>query len=487
MMQKEEIETYLAAFARSPTAVLESLPPKRTSAGTPVDGSAAPFGVTGASRSFVLYRDAVRARMHDGGGVSVADLEAGKAPIKSNDHASDVVDVLRYEKPADMDAHDLSHGALAETPWSGDYWPTYLGLLGRRYADDAFPASTDWKQNRDYAQRRPAAQIVAAGDQGAIDSLSPAEKYDLLVGDSSYTLTAAMWAQGKAIYDALGSVESWNGICHGWAPAAYMMARPQRVVTARSPDGRALRFFPADIKGLASLLWASSSPPVRFIGTRDDEKEPKKDENGRVLSDAAFDTNPGTWHQAVVNQIAVAGRSFIMDTAYDYQVWNQPICGYEYSYFNPQELRFAQSLREATVARGDFSKDRFAKYRSRGYAAAAGVAMRTRYVAEIAPSHARTDAPSRDRVVLVDYFYDLELDRDGRILGGEWYVNRHPDFLWGPAPGVRAVTPGDAFATGTWDVEQPVPPKWQRVAQRTSTAGLPLAKIVEELVALASG
>jgi hypothetical protein len=266
-----------------------------------------------------------------------------------------------------------------------------------------------------------------------------------------------------------------------------MMARPRRVVTARSPDGVRIRFFPADVKGLASLLWASATPPVRFIGTRDDEKDPKKDENGRVLSDAAFDTNPGTWHLAVVNQIAVAGRAFIMDSAYDYEVWNQPVSGYEYSYFNPQHLRFAPGLREATVARGDFRRDRFAKYRSRDYAAAVGVAMRTHYVAETRPSHASTDDPSRDRIVLVDYFYDLEIDGGGLILGGEWYVNRHPDFLWGPEPGVRAVTPGDTFATGTWDAGQPLPPRWQRVAQRTSIAGLPLAKIVEALVAQASG
>jgi hypothetical protein len=258
-------------------------------------------------------------------------------------------------------------------------------------------------------------------------------------------------------------------------------------VTARSPGGSLIRFRPADVKGLASLLWSSAIPSVRFIGTRNDEKDPKKDENGRVISDAAFDTNPGTWHQAVVNQISVARRSFIMDSDYDYQVWNQPICGYEYSYFNPEHLRFAPDLRAATVPRADFRRDRFERYRSRDYAAAAGVAMRTRYVGEIQPRSVSTDDPSHDRIVIVDYFYDLELAGDGRILGGEWYVNRHPDFLWSPPPGARATTPGDAFAKGTWDAQQPVPAGWQRAAQRTSAMGLPLARIVEALVALASG
>jgi hypothetical protein len=175
-----------------------------------------------------------------------------------------------------------------------------------------------------------------------------------------------------------------------------------------------------------------------------------------------------------------------MDATYDYEVWNQPVAGYEYHYFNPQTMRFAAVAREATVARGDFTRDRFSKYRSPDYTAALGVAMRTRYIAETAPSHAETDDPGRDRVVLVDYFYDLELDDAGRILGGEWYVNRHPDFLWGPAPGLRAVTPGDAFATGAWAPGQPVPASWQSAAVRASADGLPLARIVEQLVALAS-
>lgn len=466
MMQKEEIEAYLAAFAKRP-AVLDRLRPER------------------ASRDFARYRDAVRARLHDGV-TSVADLQAGKAPIAQRDRASDLVDVLRYDKPAEMDAQGLSRGALADTPWSGDYWPAYLGLLARRYADDAFPASSDWTQNRDYTAARPAARIVAAGNPVAVDALSPAEKYDLLVGDADGALTAAMWAQGQAIYDASGSVETWNGICHGWAPASYMMARPRRVVTARSPSGLSIRFFPADIKALASLLWAGAPPATRFIGTRDEEKSPREDASGRVLSDAAFDTNPGTWHLAVVNQISVGRRSFIMDSDYAYQVWNQPICAYDYSYFNPQDLHAAPDLRGATVPRAQFHGDRFARYRTRDYAAVAGVAMRTHYVGEIPPSQVTTDDPSRDRIVVVDYLYDLELDGDGRILGGEWYVNRHPDFLWGPARGARALTPGDAFAPGTWDAQQAVPPAWQRVAQRTSVAGLPLAKIVEVLVTLAS-
>ncbi len=439
----------------------------------------------------MLQRAAVRARLHGegrGGVVTVAELAPGKAAIKGHDRAEDVVDVLRYDRPADMDANNLASAALAETPWSDDYWPVYLGVLGHRYADPAFPESQTWKENHDYVLASPAAGVVASGVPGAVDGLSPSEKYDLLVGDRAGTLTAAMWAQGQDLLARTGKVETWMGICHGWSPASYMLARPRRTLSLASPDGAlALRFFPSDIKALASLLWASSGPALRFVGTRCDEKDPAKDENGRVLADACFDTNPGTWHLAVVNQVGAAGRALVMDATYDYQVWNQPVCGYEYHYWNPERMTFATDLADATVRRADFKRDRFAKHRGAHYASVAGVAMRVRYVGETRPSHVETDDPGRDRIVVVDYFYDLELDSAGRIVGGEWYVNRHPDFLFNPAPGLHAVTPADAFAIGAWHEGQGVPASWQGAAVRASAVGMPLGRIVERLIALASG
>jgi len=159
------------------------------------------------------------------------------------------------------------------------------------------------------------------------------------------------------------------------------------------------------------------------------------------LSPAVFDTNPGTWHMSAVNQIGVSKRSFIIDATFDYEVWNQPMFAYSYEYFNPQTMKRVDSLAQARVPRAQFTSDRFKRYRGASYASIVGVAMRTRYVVETSPSHATTDAPSRDRINAVDYIYDLELDAGGKIVGGEWYQNTHPDFLWTPPPGARISTP----------------------------------------------
>jgi Transglutaminase elicitor len=413
----------------------------------------------------------------------------GRAPYAPNDRPADLVDRLQYERLADMDDAGLRRAELPVEPWSSDYWPMYVGLLGRRYADPDFPASTDFTKNYDYVTMRSLAQITEGGDQGSIDALSPAEKYDLLVGDASASLTASMWREGKRYADENnGEVERWMGICEGWAAASYMMPRPRVAVTVLAADGATwLRFYPADIKALASLLWSKSQPEVRFIGSRSNEKNPETDAHGRPVAPATFDTNPGTFHVVLVNQIGVSRRSFVMDTTYDYEVWNQPVMGYSYGYFDPQQRRPSRSLVGAMVRREAFTRDPHREHRSSAAAWFVGVTMHVRYLAETSPSHALTDDPTRDAVIGVDYTYDLELNAAGRILGGEWYTSRHPDFLWTPEPGARAVTPGDAFARGAWDPSRPLPASWRSAAARVSPSMMPLAKIVERLIELANG
>ena len=75
----------------------------------------------------------------------------------------------------------------------------------------------------------------------------------------------------------------------------------------------------------------------------------------------------------------------------------------------------------------------------------------------------------------VDYYYDLELDAAGRIIGGEWYTPEHPDFLWTPPVGARAVSRYEGMATGAWDTAQVLPVSWREAAVRAARDGVPLA------------
>ena len=432
------------------------------------------------NKDYIAIRDGFRASF-----VNAEDeIEAStRAAFQANDLAQNLVDRYQYTDLVSMERDGLMTGALAESPWSDDYWALYSGTLGKRHADPLFPASDDWKVNHDYIQGNKAAGVLLIGDQQAIDRLSPSEKYDALVGDDDFTLTGKMWADGKGYYDQYGKVEKWMGVCHGWAPAAYMLDRPQKAIKVIAESGTTITFYPSDIKALATLLWANNMPRTRFIGGRCNEKEPAQDANGRITSQEGFDTNPGTWHLSVINQVGFSKRSLVLDATYDYEVWNQPMYKYSYTYFNPDSFTAANSLAEATVDIANFSNDRFPTYRSPKTKKVVGVHMEASYVVETDPNHDEFDSSAKDLIEKVDYYYDVELDINNKIIGGEWYMNKHPDFLWTPAPTGRAVTRFDHAITGQWAIDKKVPNHWLSHAKQASSADkAPLAAIVEQLI-----
>ena len=403
--------------------------------------------------------------------------------IQRNDAPENLVDTYSVNTLEHMERSGLRAQQLKSQPWSDYYWATYQGGLANRYADPRFPRSKIWSENIDYIFSHSC----------SVETLSPAEKYDLLVGDPRWTMTRSVVADAQRYVKADGTIEPWMGICHGWAAAAFMMNRPQNSITVLAADGRTkIPFFPSDLKALGSMLWATTSPPSRFIGGRCNDQNPAQDELGRVLSQNCFDTNPGTWHLAVVNQIGVAQRSMIMDATFDYEVWNQPIYAYSYSYFNPITQKAVNTLSEALVRKDQFSQDRFKSYRHPRTAFMVGVVMKAVYVAETLPQKTSKDPPELDKLVAVKYIYDLELDSEHRIIGGEWYTNKHPDFLWVPPVGTSPVSEGDKIlnqrgsrAPGRWNPQtEAVPSAWAEAAKVSSRYRQPLTRIVDSLFEL---
>ena len=113
--------------------------------------------------------------------------------------------------------------------------------------------------------------------------------------------------------------------------------------------------------------------------------------------------------------------------------------------------------------------------------------MSVSYVVETRPSQRDTDNPSYDAIRKVAYLYDLELDANGKIIGGEWYQNPHPDFLWTPPKGARAQTRYEAQAVGEWNANAALPTAWQAAAKSAAANQIaPLAVIVEQLIKFAN-
>lgn len=405
--------------------------------------------------------------------------EVEKSESSPADRAEDLVDRLELRNLDEMEKRGLTSAQLDESPWSDDYWPIYTGILSKRFVDPKFPDSLDWKVNIDYLLKQP--------NHTSVDNLSPAEKYDLIVGDPEGGLKRAMIEEGRDYFEKNGKVESWMGICHGWAPASYMMPRPAKAIRVLAADGRTeINLYPSDIKGLTSLLWAKADFETRYIGGRCNTKNPPLDPAGRPIQPDCLDTNPGTWHLAVVNQLGVARRSLIMDATYDYEVWNQPIYSYNYRYFNPIDRKKAASWKEARVAISDLARDPYRGYRSPRAESVVGVEMNVSYVVETEASDSETDSEVDDKKVTAKYVYDLELDADDEIVGGEWRKNLHPDFLWTPVPDAKAMTSADRLldrqhVTRSWAGNVPVPAEWIPAASRMSKLGQPLDRIVHSL------
>ncbi|OFZ53172.1 MAG: hypothetical protein A2428_13280 [Bdellovibrionales bacterium RIFOXYC1_FULL_54_43] len=388
-------------------------------------------------------------------------------------------DKFLYKDLLSIQSANLMSAELAPRtqPWSDDYWPTHMGRLAKRYADPDFPFSLSLKANSDY--------LFSTLFEKPVDILSPAEKYDLLVGDETATLTRSMLDPGDELDD--GAIESWAGICHGWAAASMMLPRPRKLVNLRAADGKLIPFYPSDIKSLGSALWAAALYDYRMIGTFCQREYGDLDGNGRMLNPECFDLNPVTWHLAIVNQLGYAGRTMVMDVQYNREIWNQPVLGYRYQYFNPATGRITAQLAESAIPIQSYFNDRFRKYRNPQTSWVVGIVMDVTYLNETTPSHRKTDSEQEDLTDKVRYYYDLELSAEGAILGGEWHHERHPDVLWLPAKTARALSVADpSLPNLPWDGSTPFPVAWKIPATQASSYRQPLARIVELLFRISS-
>jgi hypothetical protein len=445
-------------------------------------------------------RDLQRVRIMEMERSTFSDLNSGnltdKALIKgqenparffSNPSAQMLTNIFQ------MDQMNLTRGQILGKPWSDDYWPISKGITSYRYGDDSFLNNGSWREFYNFFRSYPTSLYL---QNQTTSRLSPAEKYDLLIGQN-YTgplsanvpqnmpLTFFNWRQGQNFADASGNVASWMGICHGWAAASYLVDRPLKKVVATSPTGKQLVFYPADLKALMSQLWANTKYPTYFVGGRCNVKNPQRDPaNGRIIDENCFDNNPGVWHQVVVGRVGKMKKSLVMDITYDQEVWNQPILSYSYSYFNPITKKSTNSLAEAMVDVARFPQDPFRKYRSNQVRNIVGIKMDVTYLVENNPNQSEFDDFSGDEVDNAQYRYDLELDSRGQIIGGEWHTKNHPDFLWSPVDGYKTSHPQERSLQGLYTnpSQQRVPAQWLPLAKQAASTGVPLEKILSSLI-----
>jgi hypothetical protein len=334
--------------------------------------------------------------------VGVFFLNSCGEKSKSGDGADEHAAWNRINDPAFLNKNYIrtfaslpTFGKLPVEPWSDTYWPTKEGgIFARWYGSQ--PA-------KPFTYLPPTREQVMAMSRAEIERLSPAEKYDLYVGNYNYPLVSRERKRTKP------SAPRWWGICHGWAPAALHFTEP-KPVTVVGANGVEIPFWSSDIKALLSYYQGEIARPrsVQLGGRCDIDllRNPRS-----VFAPECRDTNAGAFHLVVTNQLGLLKQGFIMDATRDLQVWNQPVFAFR------------------SNVKGTHAPSRGS---SRGTVKEVEIETRLYFTVEGAPQALPRVANRNNLLSFKDYFYRVELDRDGRIIGGAWksILADRPDFLW---------------------------------------------------------
>jgi len=388
-----------------------------------------------------------------------------------------------------------STGKVANTPWSGYYWALRYGGLSMRYCKgEKNTYGMAYKKSIEkYSQ--PAEHKAKYQKNGWKDYVnnfySPAEKYDLLVGDYSYTYTNIQkkYAE-KFVKD--GDVESWMGYCHGWCPAAIYEKKPVKSVTLTAYDGKTkITFWPDDIKALITAWWAQAHYDTDFMGNSCTSTKVTKDTTtGLYLGKNCASNNAASWHIVFGNHVGIEKKGIVFDPNPDGEVWNQPAYSHEFKYFNVLTNKFYSNPLSAKVSFSDVknSNNTFLKFVAK-YADKnktkyiVGVTAKVVYIAENHPSQG--NAIREETKTTMTYKYELELDSKNKIIGGQWYTNTHPNFVWKVHTPEEAYCPFDKTAPNYTGTVQSIK-NLAKYAKKQSEQNAPLRTIVKYLIKASS-
>jgi hypothetical protein len=391
---------------------------------------------------------------------------ANMKPIPENESIKPLLEGKKeVTNLAEMARLGINSGATNIDLWSGHYWPHYQGSLGVRYRDNGFILlMKDHEQYDKFKELKEKTPLYTYGGKESL--LSPAEKYDLVVGDPLMSLTMFSWEIGEKA-EKLGKVPTWRGICDGWSAASQMMPRPTKSVILKTPSGTPITFYPEDIKALGSQLYARAQKNVIFLGKRCYPVV-------GMFTGGCDATNPGTLHKAIVNRVGVLKKSFNADISKSSEVWNYPIKSYKLTYYNV--FSDVESSDFKKVYELFEKKHRFKRSNRRHERTYAIVGVKAEVIfTDMRDAHKlETDGIEQDVNLVKTYLYDLELDRNFTILGGEWYSSG-PDFIWAPNDVTYPVSDGEVPTKPVTGNEI------RTAAQISSKIGQPLSIIVQKL------
>jgi len=187
----------------------------------------------------------------------------------------------------------------------------------------------------------------------------------------------------------------WHGHCNGWAAAAIRHAEPQTSVRRNG-----VVFSPADIKAMLAEIYIYNDT--------------------LNLEGPQYTINPGTFHAVIANWVGRGAHPIGMEADPGKEKWNYPVYGYATS---------STRLRDGSV----------------------DVRMNLAYAKDSRGEYQRSP-----RIRYTKYFsYNLDLNQDGEIVGGQFYRNSSMiDLLWLPLRPKQGKKPGNERGNPHIDVDE---------------------------------
>lgn len=278
-----------------------------------------------------------------------------------------------------------------EIAWPANHWDNVNGGIAYRWSA---------ANSNNFTYKSPSYRALLNYTPDEISELSPAEKYSIYIGDYNYNLVQKVWSQTSP------NEASWNGICHGVAPASVFYNEPKKK-TVKNRAGISIEFYSSDIKALLAYFYANiARTNTYYIGKRCNRAE------GTLSADTdrnCSDLNPGSFHLILANIIGLTDTPVVADIDRYSEVWNHAALSYES--YEVEELMPDYRSAIGTVRRIQIQTSvKYAGAINRHYDATIGT----------------------DEAVYLEeaYEYYIELDYLNRIIGGSWISSNRPDFLW---------------------------------------------------------
>jgi hypothetical protein len=392
-------------------------------------------------------------------------------------------------QPSNMGEYNYSFDALprsgmveeAHMPWSDNYWESDWGGISFRWnAVREQQRDPEGNESLDkYAQfsyTPPSLTQVRSMSKEELKKLSPAEKYDLLMGRYDYPTVHSERERTGPGYD------DWQGICHGWVPAALNHPEPM-ATEATNTDGVVVPFGSSDIKALLSYYYGV--PSYEFArGMRTVSRTGNTlqffdqfdiSEIGKWLSVASgasvFNSN---WYKVSIDSLkdtadcssaasineygsaekcvsALSIRATVDNLNLVGQIGIRPSRGgrgigdpnagaFHVVMANQLGLMkrgFVGNINKK-IRNGEIWNQPIVGYDSQitrdhrnGRRGSVDVTTKLYYVNEIAQQWEPVVGTPKQRIATFTFSYSLELDAYGNITGGEWDSRAvHPSFLW---------------------------------------------------------